>query len=176
MRLWAAVVAGLILCACATPPQMPSFALVDHSGTTVRSESFRGYVLVVSFVFTRCVEACPLITAQLARAQTRARAQSLDARVRFISITLDPVTDTPEVLRRYADAYGIDLRTWHFLTGAPPEVGRVISAFGLTTVAGDRIPHGSLVLLVDRKGSIAERLTSLELDPDRLIAALRKLS
>jgi protein SCO1 len=167
------VFAGLILSACAQPPQMPPFALVDHAGATVRSESLRGYALVVSFVFTRCVETCPLITAQLVRAQARAR--SLDARVRFVSITLDPDTDTPEVLYRYAAAHGIDLATWHFLTGAPSEVGRVISAFGLASVAGARVAHTSLVVLVDREGRIAERLTSLELDSDRLIAALRKL-
>src|SRR5206468_2075003 len=106
-------------------------------------------VLVVSFVFTTCREACPLITAQLARVQARARAEKLDARVRFVSITLDPATDTPEALRRYAAAYGIDLASWHLLTGAPDDVTRVIRAFGLATVAGDRIAHGSLGGLVD---------------------------
>jgi cytochrome oxidase Cu insertion factor (SCO1/SenC/PrrC family) len=191
MKPVAAVLAGLLLSACAKPPveTMPPFALVDQSGTIVRSESLRGHAVVVSFVFTTCVEACPLITAQLARAQARARAEKLDGRVRFVSITLDPVTDTPEVLRRYADAYGIDLTTWHFLTGASDDVARVIHAFGLTTgrwrEAGARwrgagfgrhpIVHGSLVVLVDGEGRIAEARTDLELDPTRLLASLRKL-
>ena len=168
MKPLAAVLAGLLLSACADgpPEMMPSFALVDQSGTTVKSESLRGHALVVSFVFTTCVQACPLITAQLARAQARAR---------FVSITLDPVTDTPDVLRRYADAYGIDHTTWHFLTGASDDVARVIRAFGLATVAPDRIVHGSLVVLVDRAGRIAEQRTDLELDADRLLASLRKL-
>jgi protein SCO1/2 len=154
---------------------MPSFVLVDQAGTSVRSESLRGHVLVVSFVFTTCVEACPLITAQLANAQARARAERLDERVRFVSVTLDPVTDTPEVLRGYAGRYGIDLATWHFLTGPVDEVARVIRDFGVSTAAGDRIVHGSLVLLVDREGRIAERRTDLELEPERLLASLRKL-
>jgi protein SCO1 len=177
MKPLAAVLAGLLLCACAKPPgeTMPPFALVDQSGTTVRSERLRGHALVVSFVFTTCREACPLITAQLARAQARARTEKLDGRVRFVSITLDPVTDTPDVLRRYAEAYGIDLTNWHFLTGASEDVARVIRAFGLTAVAGDRIVHGSLVMLVDGEGRIAERRTDLELDPQRLLASLRKL-
>ena len=177
MKPLAAVLAGLLLSACADgpPEMMPSFALVDQSGTTVKSESLRGHALVVSFVFTTCVQACPLITAQLARAQARVRTEKLDARVRFVSITLDPVTDTPEVLRRYAAAHGIDLTTWHFLTGASDDVARVVRAFGLTAVARERIVHGSLVVLVDGQGRIAARRTDLELDPDRLVASLRKL-
>jgi protein SCO1 len=177
MKRLSAVLAGLLLFACTKPPgeTMPPFALVDQSGATVRSESLRGRALVVSFVFTTCAEACPLITAQLARAQARVRTEKLDARVRFVSITLDPVTDTPEVLRRYAAAHGIDLTTWHFLTGASDDVARVVRAFGLTAVARERIVHGSLVVLVDGQGRIAERRTDLELDPDRLVASLRKL-
>jgi protein SCO1/2 len=177
MKRLSAVLAGLLLVACTKPPgeTMPPFALVDQSGTTVRSESLRGRALVISFVFTTCAEACPLITAQLARAQARVRTEKLDARVRFVSITLDPVTDTPEVLRRYAAAHGIDLTTWHFLTGASDDVARVVRAFGLTAVARERIVHGSLVVLVDGQGRIAARRTDLELDPDRLVASLRKL-
>jgi len=154
---------------------MPTFALVDQTGAVVKSESLRGRVLVVSFVFTTCAEACPLITAQLARTQSRVRTERLDERVRFVSITLDPATDRPEVLRRYADAYGLDLASWHLLTGASDEVGRVVRAFGLNAIARERIVHGSLVVLVDEKGRIAERRTDLELDPDRLLGSLRKL-
>jgi protein SCO1/2 len=169
--------AALVLVACARGPAatLPSFALIDQAGRTVKSESLLGRPLVVSFVFTTCREACPLVTVQLARAQARARAERLDGRVRFVSITLDPVTDTPDALRRYAEAYGIDLAGWRFLTGPPDDVARVVHAFGLDPVTRDRIVHGSLVLLVDREGRIAERRTDLELDPDRLLASLRKL-
>jgi len=51
----------------------------------------------------------------------------------------------------------------------------VVRAFGLSAVAHERIVHGSLVVLVDREGRIAERRTDLELDPDRLAVSLRKL-
>jgi cytochrome oxidase Cu insertion factor (SCO1/SenC/PrrC family) len=79
------------------------------------------------------------------------------------------------VLRRYASAYGIDLANWQLLTGAPDDVGRVVRAFSLNAVARERIVHGSLVVLVDSQGRIAERRTDLELDPDRLLGSLRKL-
>jgi protein SCO1/2 len=154
---------------------MPAFELVDQTGSVVKSAQLRGRVLVVSFVFTTCAEACPLITAQLARTQRRVRAEKLDGRVHFVSITLDPATDRPEVLRRYADAYGLDLASWHLLTGAADDVSRVVRAFGLNATARERMVHGSLVVLVDDEGRIAERRTDLELDPERLLGSLRRL-
>jgi protein SCO1 len=177
MRMLATVLACVLLAACSRgrAEMMPSFTLIDQAGATVTSESLRGRVLVVSFVFTTCAEACPLITAQLARTQGRVRSEKLDERVRFVSITLDPLTDRPEVLRRYADHYGLDLTTWQLLTGASDDVSRVIRAFGLNAVARERIVHGSLVVLVDAEGRIAERRTDLELDPDRLFGSLRRL-
>lgn len=177
MRAGAAVLACVLLAACSRgrAEMMPSFTLIDQAGATVKSESLRGRVLVVSFVFTTCAEACPLITAQLARTQDLVRREKLEGRVHFVSITLDPLTDRPEVLRRYAAHYRIDLATWHLLTGAPEDVSRVIRAFGFSAVARERIVHGSLVVLVDAEGRIAERRTDLELDPDRLLASLRGL-
>ncbi len=178
LRASAAVLACLLLmsgCSRGRAEMMPAFALVDQGGAVLKSESLRGRALVVSFVFTTCVEACPLVTAQLARTQGRVRSENLGDRVSFISITLDPATDRPEVLRRYAARYGIDLATWHFLTGASDDVGRVVRAFGLHAVARERVMHGNLVVLVDRNGRIAERRTDLELDPERLVSSLRKL-
>jgi protein SCO1 len=179
VRAGAAVLAGLLLlvsaCSRGRAEMMPAFELVDQTGAVVRSGELRGRVLIVSFVFTTCAEACPLVTAQLARTQSRIRAEKLDGRVRFVSITLDPATDRPDVLRRYAEAYGLDLASWHLLTGPADDVGRVVRAFGLTAVARERTVHGSLVVLVDEKGRIAERRTDLELDPDRLLGSLRKL-
>ncbi|HEY7541032.1 MAG TPA: SCO family protein [Methylomirabilota bacterium] len=178
MRAPAALLAALCLlsaCSRGRAEMMPAFELIDQAGSIVKSDSLRGRVLVVSFVFTTCTEACPLITAQLARTQSKIRTEKLDGRVRFVSITLDPATDRPEVLRRYAELYGVDLASWQFLTGAPDDVSRVVRAFGLSAVARERIVHGSLVVLVDGKGRIAERRTDLELDPDRLLGSLRKL-
>ena len=178
MRFPVALLAAICLlsaCSRGRAEMMPSFELIDQGGSIVKSDSLRGRVLVVSFVFTTCAEACPLITAQLARTQSKVRTEKLDGRVRFVSITLDPATDRPEVLRRYAERYGVDLASWQFLTGAADDVSRVVRAFGLSAVARERIVHGSLVVLVDDKGRIAERRTDLELDPDRLLGSLRKL-
>ena len=105
VRAPAALLVVLLLlssCSRGRPEMMPTFELVDQAGAVVKSEALRGRVLVVSFVFTTCAEACPLITAQLARTQSRVRSEKLDGRVRFVSITLDPLTTAPVLMARLA--------------------------------------------------------------------------
>jgi protein SCO1/2 len=175
----AALLASGLLAGCAAggePPTLPAFELTDQSGRTVRTEDLRGRPLVVSFVFTTCVEACPIVVAQLVRLQAHVRAAGLAERVRFVSITLDPMTDTPDVLRRYAAGYGADLATWHFLTGQPDAVGRLVAALGIGTAPGPRgLAHDVPLLFVDPAGRIVERRTDLELRPEVGVARLRKL-
>jgi SCO1/SenC family protein len=154
----ALLVAGLLLAACARDAgqPMPPFAATDQSGTTVRSESFHGYALVVSFVFTRCTDACPLVTAQLTRVQAGSAPRvSLGARASSPSLSIPrptPWTSCAATCRASASTSA----PGRFLTGAPEEVERVV---------------GSLVVFVDAQGRIAQCRTDLELDADPLVAA-----
>ena len=154
---------------------LPPFSLINQSGEAVSAQDLRGYATVMSFIFTNCRDVCPLVTAQLASVQTRAKTEGLDAKVRFVSITVDPATDTPDVLKRHATGYGADLTTWHFLTGAPAEIGRLTHALGVATGSGNAVGHSNVVLFVDGGGRIAERYTGVELDPERILPKLRRL-
>ena len=65
--------------------------------------------------------------------------------VDFVSITLDPKRDTPEVLSRYARLFEADTAAWHFLTGSPAEVERAIAAWGMwAKIAPTRCPRPSV--------------------------------
>jgi protein SCO1 len=155
---------------------LPSFALSDQSGATVRREDLQGWPTVVSFIFTTCVEACPIITAPLARAQAQIRAAGLAERVRFVSITVDPVTDTPARLKRYAEGFRVDLSTWSFLTGPPDEIARIMGELGITSARGSRgLAHDVPILFVDARGRVVEHHRDLTLDPEDVVAKLRKL-
>jgi protein SCO1 len=170
--------AVVMLAACGeTPRELPAFALTDQSGRAVRAEDLRGHALIVSFIFTTCVEACPIITAQLVRVQAEAHRGGLTNRLRFVSISIDPVTDTPERLRAYAVAYGADLGSWSFLTGSPDEVAQLMRALEVGTAPGKRgLAHESPIIFVDMRGRIVERQDALALVPERTIATLRKLA
>ncbi len=93
---------------------VPDFALIERSGRTVTLADLRGKVWIASFIYTECKETCPLQTAHMAQLQ---RDLAGERDLRFVSITVDPKHDTPEVLREYAERYGADPERWLFLTG-----------------------------------------------------------
>ena len=82
---------------------VPAFTLTERSGKRVTRDDLTGLVWVADFVYTGCTETCPAQSLQFARLQEDF---SKADRVRFVSITVDPEHDTPEVLRRYATRYG----------------------------------------------------------------------
>ena len=175
----ALAIAPLVLlaaCSGAVPRRLPDFALVNQAGHVVRADDLRGRAAVVSFVFTACPEVCPLVTAELARAQAGARSAGLASTVRFVSITVDPQGDTPEVLGRYAARVGADTSTWDFLTGAPAEVGGILGELGVFTAdERGRLTHGTLVLVVDPERRIVRRYTDIKGLSARLLDEVRRL-
>lgn len=98
---------------------VPDFALVERSGRRVGRADLLGQVWVANFIFTNCTETCPTQSLEIARLQ----AEFTDARdLRFVSITVDPKHDTPEVLARYAERHGADPERWLFLTGGKRDI------------------------------------------------------
>jgi protein SCO1 len=169
---------GLLVVGCrGAAAELPSFALTDQAERPLRAEQLRGRVVVLSFIFTTCVEACPIITAQLVRVQAQAREAGLASRLRFVSVSIDPLTDTPERLREYAKAYGADLDSWLFLTGPPEEIARLMHALRVETAPGRRaLAHDTPIFFVDPRGRVSERQDPVALVPDQAIATLRRLA
>jgi cytochrome oxidase Cu insertion factor (SCO1/SenC/PrrC family) len=93
---------------------VPAFTLHERSGRAVSKEDLLGKVWVTDFIFTRCVDECPLVSQHMARLQA---AFATQADFRLVSITVDPTYDTPEVLAQYAANFGADAQRWLFLTG-----------------------------------------------------------
>ena len=141
----------------------PDFSLTDQSGARVSSADLRGRFALVDFVYTRCTGPCPILTSLQVDLQ-RKLAPALREKVRFVSITLDPEFDTPEVLAEYARARGADLATWSFLTGPPAEVADVVKRFGVGSLrtADGQIDHVVATFLLDPQGRIVQRWLGLE--------------
>ena len=129
----------------------PRFTLTDQAGRPFASGAQRGRVLLVNFIYTSCRDACPLLTAKLAL--IRRRLAGMEG-VRLVSITVDPLRDTPTVLARYAEAFGARPEGWVFLSGKATEVGAVLEAFGVTVRPGPggSLDHTVVTVLVDRQG------------------------
>ncbi len=138
----------------------PNFTLLASSGQPLRSTDLRGNVVLVSFIFTTCNGTCPATTHRMSQVQQELKTRGLckDDRVRLVSITLDPVRDTPEVLNAYQRLYDVDAANWSFLTGPADQVASTIQAWGMWArpAANGQLDHPSRVFLVDSRGRIRE--------------------
>lgn len=142
------------------PPlgEVPGFALQDQSGATVTAETFRGKVWVADFMFTSCPDVCPVLATHMAEVQAR---YAGDDRVRLVSFSVDPTTDTPPVLAAYGARFGADARKWLFLTGPIDDVKTVVvSGFKMAMERVSQpgepaaVLHGERFVVVDEQGRI----------------------
>lgn len=98
--------------------RVESFDLIDTAGEPTDETILEGHYTVVDFIFTNCPIYCPTMAVSMKRVQD----QTWDTDARLLSISVDGVNDTPEVLDAYADAIGADRDRWTFLTGDRDEV------------------------------------------------------
>jgi len=136
---------------------LPAFELVAQDGEEVTLESLRGHPFVVAAIFTTCYGPCPRITSRMRTLQDELAGTD----VRLVSISVDPETDTPEVLRAYAESYGADPERWLFLTGQEEQIyGLLRDGLWLgveraapdEAVIGMQVTHATKLVAVDRHG------------------------
>lgn len=154
----------------------PEFTLIAQDGSTFSSSALRGKVVAVNFVFTRCTDVCPIATAKMVAIQ-REFGEHFGKDVFFVSVTVDPEHDTPEVLSRYASALGCDPAGWAFLTGTPESIEGVARSYGVfhDQPADGEVQHNLLTSLVDRDGTLRVQYMGERFDPNELLHDLRDL-
>ncbi|HXH08560.1 MAG TPA: SCO family protein [Alphaproteobacteria bacterium] len=154
----------------------PAFALTDQDGRRLSLMELRGKVVVVTFIYTSCADACPLLTAKMAGLQNDLGAD-FASKVFFTSITVDPERDTPEVLAHYAQAHGANLFGWAFLTGTPDEIRAVARQYGIYSKkhAARDVDHTFLTSLVDQHGTLRVQYVGTRFDSDELLHDVQSL-
>lgn len=105
--------------------------LEDQDGRALRfySDVLKGKVVMLNVIFTHCTDACPLITRKL-RDVREAMGPDLARQVTFVSISSDPLNDTPAALKAFAAKQGVDHANWLFLTGEQANVDLVLGRIG----------------------------------------------
>jgi protein SCO1 len=131
----------------------PDFSLTDHEGKPWRSRSLAGKVVLATFIYTTCTDVCPLLTAKFAEIQRQLKSAKRNDFF-LVSITTDPKTDTPKVLKAYGDRYHADFQSWAFLTGSEADLKNVWRAFGVSVNARDKgkSQHTTVTTLIDPRG------------------------
>ena len=154
----------------------PDFTLTSQDGKPLSLAALRGKVVAVTFIFTGCGITCPLLTAKMVSMQ-RSLGADFGPRVIFVAITVDPLADTPEVLKRYANAQGADLAGWAFLTGTPAQIGDVAHRYGVyyKRQPGDDIDHTFLTSVIDPGGMLRVQYLGVRFDPEEFLQDIRSL-
>ncbi|HEY3756697.1 MAG TPA: SCO family protein [Opitutaceae bacterium] len=154
----------------------PDFTLFDQAGRVVNSGRFRGKQVMLNFIYSRCPDPnmCPAATARMIATQHLAK-QAGVKNIEFVSITLDPVNDTPGVLAEYAHYRGIDTSNYSFLTGPEGAVRDLLTQFGVIADFSDGIvKHTLATLLINASGKIVWRADGSQWDPQDFVARMRK--
>jgi protein SCO1/2/putative membrane protein len=138
-----------------------SFKLTERSGKTVTNADLNDGVWIASFIFTRCPSSCPRIT-QVVRDLHNGPLKA--SGVKFVSISVDPEYDTPEVLSRYAKTRDADPNRWLFLTGPKDDIYQLIlERFHLSVAQNpeadpkkgvEAVAHSDKLALIDRGNKV----------------------
>ena len=154
----------------------PDFDLIDQEGNSVTLTSLAGKVLVVDFIYTECPGPCPIQTSNQVMLQKRIP-EGLSQHIQFVSISLDPEVDRPEVLKAYGTARGADLSNWSFLTGERGPVADLVLKWGVGSVrkADGTIDHTLLTFLV-KDGRVMGRYSMQKGTEDSLFENLVTLA
>ena len=141
------------------PEPAPGFHLIDRSGKPLSLEDLQGKVVVLSFIYTNCPEACPLLAANFVQLQREFAAALDQGDLALVFITMDPERDTLQRLQQYTTALG---GRWFFLRGSQAELQKVWQEYGIYREVRERtrqviIYHSYKTFLIDRKGRLRIR-------------------
>ncbi len=139
--------------------KVPPFSFLNQDSILVSNEDYLGKVYVVDFFFTTCPTICPIMTKNLVELQDTFK-EFEDFGV--ASFTINPRYDTPAILRKYTERYGIVDKDWNLLTGEQEEIYKLAQE-GFYIVANEvedapgGFEHSGMFALVDRNGFIRSR-------------------
>ena len=161
---------------------VPNTRFVDQDGKTRDLASFRNSTLVVTFIYTRCPipTFCPLMDRHFAAIQTKLKTEPALRHVQLVSVSFDPIADTPPVLKKHAAALGADPKFWTFLTGQRDEIDKFAARFGVAVTREMNDPldisHNLRTAIVDAKGAFVKAYSGNEWTPDQVLADLRHIA
>ncbi len=144
------------------PKKVPEFSFTNQDGKIITNNDYKGKVYIVEFFFTTCPTICPKMNKNLVQIQNEFK-EFKDFGV--ASFTINPEYDTPEVLKAYANNYGITNSSWNLLTGNQEQIYNLANqGFNLYTAKDDEVvggfEHSGNFALIDKNGFIRSRIVN----------------
>ena len=151
----------LLLSACSDEQQpeniIKPFSFTNQEGEAFGNDHLNGKIWIADFIFTNCETVCLPMTANMADLQQKFKADGIQ--VEFVSFTVDPTVDSPEILKEYVDVFTDDLSNWHLLTGYSQEQIEVFAREQFQTIvqkpaSSNQVIHSSNFYLIDQQGAL----------------------
>ena len=166
--------------------EVPDYGLINQDGKTIRLHDYKGKVLLLTFIYTRCPDPnqCTLMSSNFAAIDKELQKQpELYAKTHLLSISFDPAYDTPKVLRSYGAAYTDKYSEetfahWEFASGSADEVKGIAKFFGLryyhdTPNGTEQVIHSLRTAVIGPDGKIVRVYRGNEWKPDEILTELR---
>lgn len=139
--------------------EVPAFSFTDQNGETVTNNTYKGKVYVVEFFFTTCTTICPKMNENMLQVQKEFFG---NPNFGIASFSINPFTDTPKILKAYAEKIGVSHPNWHMLTGDKQVIFELANKgfnlyVGDAPQAIDNFQHSGYFALVDKEGRIRSR-------------------
>ncbi len=161
----------------------PEFSLQDAEGKLVSLSDFSDKVIVLNFTYASCPDICPLHHEKIAAIQASINDGPMKDLVQFVTITTDPLNDTPDVLRDYAGLHGLDFMNWALLTKTPdqPENATRLLArdYGLEftmSADGGMMKGAAVTHVIDIEGRFAGKFHGIDFKNVNLILYVSELT
>jgi protein SCO1 len=141
------------------------FNFINQNGEALSLNDLQGKVWVADFIFTNCADVCPPMTANMKKLQQMVNEEKLE-NVEFISFSVDPEVDTPDVLKEYGERFYVDFENWNMLTGYSQEEIETFAKDNFKTLVvkpqeGDQVIHQTYFYLVSQEGEIMKSYSGL---------------
>jgi protein SCO1/2 len=160
---------------------VPDSAFTDQDGKPRHFSAFTGSPVVMTFIYTRCPlpTFCPLMDRHFVTLQKTLKADPTLKNAKLVTVSFDPTTDTPAVLKEHARSLDADLARWTFLTGDRDDVDQFAARFGVSVSralndARD-ITHNLRTAIIGADGKLVKVYTGNDWSPDQVLADLKKL-
>jgi protein SCO1/2 len=161
---------------------VPDGAFVDQDGRKKTLTAFRGSMVVLTFIYTRCPlpTFCPMMDRHFVTIQDHMKTDPALKHVHLVTVSFDPARDTPAVLRAHAKELEADLTHWTFLTGDLQAVDTFAGAFGISVVRNPNdqrdITHNLRTAVIAADGRLLKRYTGNEWTPDEILMDLKPVA
>jgi len=169
--------------------EIPDFGLVNQDGKRIHLSQYKGKVLALTFIYTRCPQPdqCTLMSNNFAAVDRElAKTPDVYGRVHLLSISFDPDYDTPKVMRSYGAGHtgrysDESFQHWEFATGSKDEVKGISQFFGLryyhdTATGDEQVIHSLRTAVIGPDGRLFKLYRGNEWKPEEIVADLKSLA